>query len=80
MFQAYAAVASKSRRNGDGERMTTMQNWGLTWTDTDGRAQASAVAYDRVSGERRKAAREASGSTDVRFVPVEPGVLPQSQA
>ncbi|MFF9158271.1 hypothetical protein ACF1AB_39285 [Streptomyces sp. NPDC014846] len=44
--------------------MTTMQNFGLTWTDVDGRARSSAVAYDEVSGERRKAALEASGNTD----------------
>ncbi|MEU7305314.1 hypothetical protein [Streptomyces sp. NPDC007206] len=60
--------------------MTTMQNFGLTWTDTDGRAEASAVAYDKVSGERRKAALDAGGNTDVRLVPVEPGVLPQPQS
>ncbi|WP_330342675.1 hypothetical protein [Streptomyces sp. NBC_00557] len=59
--------------------MTTMQNFGLTWTDSDGKAQASAVAYDKVSGERRKAALEADGNTNVRLVPVEPGVLPQPQ-
>lgn len=56
-----------------------MQNFGLTWTDSDGKAQASAVAYDKVSGERRKAALEADGNTNVRLVPVEPGVLPQPQ-
>ncbi|MFE2103934.1 hypothetical protein [Streptomyces sp. NPDC059468] len=60
--------------------MTTMQHFGLTWTDAKGRAQASAVAYDKVSGERRKADLEASGNTSVRLVPVKPGELPQPQS
>ncbi|MFE5406671.1 hypothetical protein ACFQ9Z_36265 [Streptomyces sp. NPDC056580] len=57
--------------------MTTMENFGLTCTDADGRPQASAVAYDKISGERRKADFEASGSTEVELVSVKPGTLPQ---
>jgi hypothetical protein len=54
----------------------SMQNYALTWTDTDGRPRASAVAYDKISAERRKAALEESGATDVEIVPVRPGELP----
>jgi Peptidase S24-like len=61
----------------DGDIVTV--RLGLTWADTNGKPQASAVAYDRISGERRKAALEADGNTDVRLVPVAPGTLPQPQ-
>lgn len=56
---------------------TTMQNFGLTWTDPDGTPRAAAVSYDKVSGERRKGQLEAGGCTDVQVVPVTPGELPR---
>jgi hypothetical protein len=58
----------------------SMQNSALTWTDPDGAAQASAVAYDKPSTEKRKAALEAAGSTDVRIVETKPGELPDPTA
>ncbi|MPY47188.1 hypothetical protein [Streptomyces acidicola] len=56
---------------------TTMQNYALTWTDTDGTPRASAVAYDETSAGRQKSVLEAAGSTNVEIVPVKPGQLPQ---
>ena len=55
----------------------TMQSYGITWTDPDGTRRASAVAYDKASGERRKAELEKAGATDVEIVPVKPGQLPE---
>ncbi|MFJ5644015.1 hypothetical protein [Streptomyces sp. NPDC093223] len=54
-----------------------MINYGLTWTDTDGVPRASAVAYDKVSGEREAGKLRDAGSTDVELVEVKPGQLPQ---
>jgi hypothetical protein len=58
----------------------TMQNYGLTWTDVKGTPRASAVAYDKPSGERQKRALEAEGCTDVELVPVKPGTLPEPRS
>ncbi|MER6079269.1 hypothetical protein [Streptomyces sp. NPDC001833] len=56
---------------------TTMINFGLTWTDTEGVHRASAVSYDKVSGERQKQRLEEASCTDVELVEVRPGQLPQ---
>jgi hypothetical protein len=58
----------------------TMQNYGLTWTDADGTRRASAVAYDKGSGEQRKADLEKGGATEVEIVAVKPGELPEPKA
>lgn len=58
----------------------TMESYGFTWTDPDGTARASAVAYDRVSADRRKAELEEAGATDIERVPVKPGELPTPRA
>jgi hypothetical protein len=57
-----------------------MQNYGLTWTDTDGRPRASAVAYDKPSADERRTELEDAGCTDVEIVPVQPGELPEPRA
>jgi hypothetical protein len=54
-----------------------MQNYGLTWTDTDGRPRASAVAYDKPSAEKRRKELEDAGCTSVEIVEVKPGELPE---
>ncbi|MBL3664564.1 hypothetical protein JL475_00690 [Streptomyces sp. M2CJ-2] len=59
---------------------TTMQNYSLTWTDPDGVPQASAVAYDQPSADRRKTELEAAGCTGVEIVAVRPGELPEPRA
>ncbi|WP_329472785.1 hypothetical protein OIE75_29975 [Streptomyces sp. NBC_01723] len=56
--------------------MTTMRSYAFTWTDSDGTPRASAVAYDRVSADRRRAELETAGVTDIDEVPVRPGELP----
>jgi hypothetical protein len=58
----------------------TMQNYGLTWTDTDGIPQASAVAYDQASAERQKERLEGKGCSSVEISPVRPGQLPEAKA
>lgn len=58
-------------------------NFGLTWTAPEGVHRASAVSYDKVSGERRKQRLEDAGCTDVELVevrPGQPGQLPQPKA
>lgn len=59
---------------------TSMQSFGFTWTDPDGTPRASAVAYDRISADRRRAELEGAGAVDVVEVPVGPGELPQPKA
>ncbi|MYU24659.1 hypothetical protein [Streptomyces sp. SID8352] len=54
----------------------TMQSYGFTWTDPDGRPQASAVAYDRTSADRRRTELEQAGATDIVEVAVKPGEMP----
>ncbi len=69
------------RPSSDDEPMaTTMINYGLTWTDTDGAHRASAVAYDKVSGERQKQKLIAAECTAVELVEVKPGQLPTPKA
>ncbi|MEU9309671.1 hypothetical protein [Streptomyces sp. NPDC048256] len=55
----------------------TMQNFGLTGTDTDGLPRGSAVAYDEPSAQQQKAALETAGCTGVEIVTVKPGELPE---
>lgn len=59
---------------------TTMQSYGLTWTDPNGRPRASAVAYDKPSADEQKTELEKAGCTDVEIEPVKPGQLPQPRA
>ncbi|WP_432130676.1 hypothetical protein [Streptomyces tendae] len=54
---------------------TTMQSYSFTWTDPDGTPRASAVAYDRISADRRRKELEAAGATDIDEVAVKPGEL-----
>lgn len=56
--------------------MTTMQSYSFTWTDPDGTPRASAVAYDRISADRRRAELEQTGGSDIEQVEVKPGELP----
>lgn len=57
-----------------------MESYGLTWTDADGKARASAVGYDETSAGRRKKELEDAGATDIEIVPVRPGELPEPRA
>jgi hypothetical protein len=54
----------------------TMQSYSFTWTDPDSTPRASAVAYDRISADRRRDELEDAGATDIEMVPVKPGELP----
>lgn len=54
----------------------TMENFVLTWTDPDGSRRASAVAYDRISADRRRNELEKAGASDIDEVAVKPGELP----
>ncbi|MFG2684222.1 hypothetical protein [Streptomyces sp. NPDC048392] len=58
---------------------TTMQSYSFTWTDPDGTPRASAVAYDRVSADRRRKELEKAGASDIDEVPVGPGELPTAK-
>ena len=55
-----------------------MQNFGLTWTEPDGTARASAVSYDRPSAEHRMTRLEGDGCTNVQIVETKPGELPKA--
>jgi hypothetical protein len=55
---------------------TTMQSYSFTWTDPDGTPRASAVSYDDVSAERRRAELVEDRATDIERVAVKPGELP----
>jgi hypothetical protein len=57
--------------------VTTMQNYGLTWTDPTGTPRASAVAYDARSAQHRKGVLESDGCTSVEIVAVKTGELPE---
>jgi hypothetical protein len=57
-----------------------MINYGLTWTDLDGVHRASAVAYDKPSGERQAQVLRDAGCTEVELVEVKPGQLPAPKA
>ncbi|MFC9497720.1 hypothetical protein [Streptomyces sp. NPDC056982] len=52
----------------------TMENWVLTWTDTEGKPRRSVVSYNRSSAEDRKERLLAEGCTDV-VVSLEPSRL-----
>ncbi|MFJ7895852.1 hypothetical protein [Streptomyces anthocyanicus] len=58
----------------------TMQSYSFTWTDPDGTRRVSAVAYDRISANRRRSELEAAGARDIDEVPVKPGELPAVKA
>ncbi|MFJ9675346.1 hypothetical protein ACIRP5_31710 [Streptomyces sp. NPDC101221] len=53
-----------------------MESYGFTWTDANGTPRASAVAYDKVSADRRQAELEQDGATSIERVPVQAGELP----
>ncbi|MFF0588377.1 hypothetical protein ACFYWD_20670 [Streptomyces sp. NPDC003781] len=55
----------------------TMQSYSFTWTDPDGTRRASAVAYDRISADRRRNELEKAGASDIDEVTVKPGELPK---
>jgi hypothetical protein len=59
---------------------TTMISYGITWTDPDGTLRASAVAYDKTSGERQQQKLRDDGCTDVELVQVRPGHLLEPRA
>jgi hypothetical protein len=52
-----------------------MQNYGIRWTDADGKAHASAVSYDKKSAEQRKAELVAAKCTDIEVLPTKVGEL-----
>ncbi|MFI9155709.1 hypothetical protein [Streptomyces sp. NPDC053367] len=54
----------------------TMQNYALTWTDSNGTKRASAVAYDEPSAERRRLELATAGASGIAVVPVAVGQLP----
>ncbi|GHB03324.1 hypothetical protein GCM10010330_66960 [Streptomyces tendae] len=53
-----------------------MESYGFTWTDANGTPRASAVAYDKVSADRRQAELEQDGATSIERIPVQAGELP----
>jgi hypothetical protein len=67
----------RAGERGNGGRVITMQNYGLTWIDLTGTPRSSAVAYDEPSAQDRKAALENAGCTSVEIVAVRPGKLPK---
>jgi hypothetical protein len=58
----------------------TMDNYGLTWTDADGKNHAAVSHYDKNSAEDRKAELESAGCTAVEVVPVKVGQVLQAKA
>ena len=46
---------------------TTMQNYGLTWTDSDGTPRATVTAYDNPSAQHRKEQPEGARATDIEI-------------
>jgi hypothetical protein len=60
----------------DNAPVTTMQNYGLTWTDPTGTPRAAAVAYDERSAQHRKGVLESERCASVEIVPIKPGELP----
>ncbi|MFZ3562874.1 hypothetical protein ACOKM5_43865 [Streptomyces sp. BH097] len=54
----------------------TMENYGITWTDAEGRPHAAATAYDERSAQQRRDRLEADGCTNVEILKVKPGELP----
>ncbi|MFC8248551.1 hypothetical protein [Streptomyces chartreusis] len=56
---------------------TARRRYGLTWTDPDGAAQASAGIFDKSAAIRRQRALKAAGCTRVKVVKVHQGELPQ---
>lgn len=52
------------------------ESYGFTWTDANGIPRASAVAYDKVSADRRQAELEQDGATSIERIPVQAGELP----
>jgi hypothetical protein len=58
----------------------TMDDYGLTWTDADGRNHASVCHYDKKSADNRKAELEAAGYTNVEVVSVKVGQVLQAKS
>ncbi|MDH6521656.1 hypothetical protein M2164_008360 [Streptomyces sp. SAI-208] len=56
---------------------TTVRRYGLTWTDPDGAAQASASLFDKPAAVHRRRALKAAGCTHVKVVKLHAGELPQ---
>lgn len=56
---------------------TAVRRFGLTWTDPDGAAQASAGVFEKSAATRRLRALKAAGCSHVKLVKVQPGELPQ---
>ncbi|WP_369362611.1 hypothetical protein AB5L52_03685 [Streptomyces sp. CG4] len=56
---------------------TTMTNYAILWTDSNGVPRSSAVAYDKKSADRRKAELQGGGCTEVEIVETKPGTLPE---
>lgn len=58
----------------------TMDDYGLTWTDGNGKHHASVCHYDKKSADDRKAELEAAGCTTVEVVSVKPGQVLQAKS
>lgn len=58
----------------------TMQSYSFTWADPDGTRRISAVAYDRISADRRRKELAEAGVSDIDEVTVKPGELPSVKA
>lgn len=58
----------------------TMDDYGLTWTDADGRNHASVCHYDKKSADDLKARLEADGCTNVEVVSVKVGQVLEAKA
>ncbi|WP_420032198.1 hypothetical protein ACN2WE_04890 [Streptomyces sp. cg28] len=52
-----------------------MQNYGIRWTDAEGKEHASAVSYDKASAEDRKAELVAAKCKDIEILPTKVGEL-----
>lgn len=58
----------------------TMDNYGLTWTDADGKTHAAVCHYDKNSAEDRQTELEAAGCTAVEVVSVKVGQVLQPKS
>ncbi|MFJ8929204.1 hypothetical protein ACIRLA_21765 [Streptomyces sp. NPDC102364] len=58
----------------------TMDDYGLTWTDADGKNHAAVSHYDKKSAEDRKAELEAAGCANVEVVSVKVGQVLQAKS
>ena len=55
----------------------TMDDYGLTWTDADGRNHASVCHYDKKSADDLRTRLEADGCTNVEVMSVKVGQVVQ---